>query len=379
VESIELATRGTCLAVTPSRESGPDFNLKVMLAFHTVFLTMQPCLALDQMLADAEHGRETETAMSHMEASPYVATHVYDSKLPTQRTPYMVAPSTVGDKRRDYFVLQTPTRHDFETGDFVRAEFFSQVNPNWFSHRASAKEWDYGMRREAQEVLSFLYLGPATAAKDREFLERQGITLLLSIRNKRSAAARLLSGEKVARELGIEADSIDVEDSRELIASFPRAIRRINDHLLAGTSSLQQATAPRVLVFCESGNSRSASVVVSYMMVMFNLGMEDALWTVQHRRFSIDVDDSLRYLLQSFETILAAKRDVIRAQRMMPGEQLTVNSEPISRPQGQLSRKRSYMDDDSEATTINGSEMDTDNNLPMKQAFGYKAAPFADR
>lgn len=319
--------------------------------------------------------------MSRMEASPYVATYVYNSKLPSPPTPQMVAPSTVGDKRQDHFVLQTPCRHDFEAGDFVRDGFFDQVNPSWFCHRASTKEWDYDMRRKAQDVLPFLYLGPATAAKDREFLTRQGITLLLSVRTKRSATARLLSGEKVARELGIEADSIDVEDSRELIASFPRAIRRINDHILAGASSPQQAIAPKVLVFCETGNSRSASVVMSYMMVMFNLTVEQAVWTLQHRRFSIDVDESLQYLLRSFEAILTAKRDVIKAQRMLPQGDLTANLEPISRPQSQLSRKRSYIDDDGDASALNERGMNMNNNLIVNQtlSLGRKIAPFADR
>ena len=97
----------------------------------------------------------------------------------------------------------------------------------------SHSHWQYSYRRNAQLILPFLYLGPSTAAKDAEFLKREGITLLLATRNAKTALASLCSGDKIARQLGIASESIDTAGNQELIAAFPRVVKCINDHLLA--------------------------------------------------------------------------------------------------------------------------------------------------
>jgi serine/threonine/tyrosine-interacting protein len=85
----------------------------------------------------------------------------------------------------------------------------------------SFQEWKYEWRRAAQSILSFLYLGPSSAARDVDALRREGITLLLVIRN--TMMAGMLSGERVANSLGIEHASIDVAGNQQLIQAFPTA------------------------------------------------------------------------------------------------------------------------------------------------------------
>lgn len=279
------------------------------------------------------------------------------------------------------FPLTPPANHEFEVGEFVCPGFFTKADPAWFSHESLGGTWAYAMRREAQQILPFLYLGPSVASKDIEFLKKEGITLLLAIRDKRSALARLMSGAQVAEDLGIQSDSIDIDSEMDLIAHLPRAIRRINEHLVSGASA-KQGLPPRVLVFCEAGNEKSATVAMAYLMVMFNLDMPNAMWSVQHRRFCISVDETVQSMLTSFETILDAKRQVTKAHqaensagpgaaRLSPGDQAA-----------RIQRKRSFIDrDDISGVDTNGG-MDVDGNTAAEDNSEHvkqKPAPFIDR
>ena len=170
------------------------------------------------------------------------------------------------------------------------------------------------------------------AARDKSFLQREGITMVLAVRNTRSAQAKVL-GSKPAEELGIESKAIDVAGNQELIAAFPRAIAVINTHLSTMYQLQQAKAAPsttpgpahssvvpgKVLVFCESGNERSATVVTAYIMAMYSTDLVKAVQIVQAQRFAVAFDDPLRNLLSTYEIMLKAKRDVIQADSRMAG------------------------------------------------------------
>jgi serine/threonine/tyrosine-interacting protein len=193
------------------------------------------------------------------------------------------------------------------------------------------KEWKYESRRQAQPILAFLYLGPSGAAKNIVALREEGITMLLVIRDTRSAMSGLLSGEKVANQLGIDHATVDVDGNAELIHSgFPNAISIINNHLVSKyrqyanlhpslDTNFSPAGKPttwgKVLVFCESGNERSAAVAVAYLMAVYDLDMVRAIQFVQAQRFCIAFDDNLKNLLLNYEQILEARRSVLAAQR----------------------------------------------------------------
>ena len=178
----------------------------------------------------------------------------------------------------------------------------------------------------AQQILPFLYLGPMSAAKDQNYLQREGITMVIAVRNTMSAQAKLL-GSKAAQDLGIDTKTIDVAGNQELIAAFPVAIEAINSHLSAmyqqDQSRLTQAAAVgqftpqsipgKVLVFCESGNERSATLVTAYIMAMYSTDLIKTIQIVQAQRFAVAFDDSLRNLLLTYEMMLKAKRDVVQA------------------------------------------------------------------
>lgn len=277
--------------------------------------------------------------------------------------------------------------HQFADGDFICPEFFNLASLDGFTRRFKHSQWTYEMRRAPQPILPFLSLGPYLCLRDSELLRSQGFTLLLAIRNRQSAQARLVSGDRAASQLGIQADTIDVLDNQELISAFPRAIRRINDHL-AGVddSSHPTSSSPmvahslpkrKVLVFCESGNERSAAVVIAYIMVMLNLDAVRATHAVQQHRFCVSIEDPMKRILASFESILMAKRDVESAKHAnIQSGAATLAPPPV--PPVLLAKKRSFADQQEHDTDMADCDMDIDDegHSPMDR---MPRAPFQDR
>jgi len=329
--------------------------------------------------------------MSQDLTSPYVPTHEYSAapKYPSDSMMrYYVPPDDDNDNNSndpDTVVVDNkvfnPACHTFADGEFICPGFFDRAQLNGLTRRFNYSQWNYEMRREAQPMLPFLSLGPSSCLRDRDYLRAQGFTLLLAIRNRHSAQARLVSGDKAAADLGIIADTVDVLDNQELISAFPRAVRRINDHL-AGVD-VTPVPAPtttehkKVLVFCESGNERSASVVIAYLMVMLNMDAVHATHTVQQRRFCVSIEDPLKRVLAAFESILAAKRDVEHSRRtsIPSGAPTHLAPPPILMP---LAKKRSFQDRIYDDRVMVDSEMDVDGE-DEALAERKPVAPFQDR
>ncbi|KAJ5493898.1 Protein-tyrosine/Dual-specificity phosphatase [Penicillium fimorum] len=333
----------------------------------------------------------TEVPMSHDEQSHYVRTQEYTA---TPRYPNAMrlggalgaAYFGLSDTGNDDTVIVDRKNfdrdsHQFAEGDFVCPGFFNHVNLGGFTRRFNPSQWNYDMRRQAQSVFPFLSLGPSSCLRDTEYIRSQGFTLLLAIRSRHSALARLVSGEKAAAEVGIMADTVDVLDNQELISAFPRAIRRINDHLAGvdmGTNGMVadgQQQKRKVLVFCESGNERSAGAVIAYIMVMLNVHSAEATHMIQQRRFCVSIEDNMKCILAAFESILSAKRDVQRAVQTTVRGAATLA--PPSAPPI-LTKKRSFQDHRDDDLAVGDGEMDMDvDGDPFYER--KPNAPFQDR
>ena len=262
---------------------------------------------------DQPHGRST---------TPHLPAHEYSYRVPSPPRIAVPPPNVTSDGTPD-FLITLGGRAAFESNGFANTEFLKTVTYGDFMLTSNIMDWKYEQRRMAQKILPFLFLGPVSAARDRDFLQHEGITMIMAVRDTMSAQAKLL-GSKAARELEIPCHFVDVTGNQELIAAFPRAIEIINLHLATmfhpDQTKNSSHTVPnhganhslpgKVLVFCESGNERSATVVAAYMMAMFSFDLVTALQIIQAQRFCVSFDDSLRYLLQSFEMILRARRDV---------------------------------------------------------------------
>ncbi|KAK2839246.1 hypothetical protein FQN49_006331 [Arthroderma sp. PD_2] len=266
--------------------------------------------------------------------------------------------------------LTVPASHDFPPGQFACPEFIdclpSTQVPLPPTH---CSDWTYEQRRTAQEVLPFLYLGPATITRDKDFLLNEGITLLLAIRDRNRVQALTVNGDKTAADLGIESDFLEVSDAQELISQFPNVIRRINNHICpCPVHRALDGRQRKVLVFCDTGNEKSACIVAVYLMAMYHARAIAAASHVQVRRLCTNLGVTFGSILTSFESILDAQKAVVRNQQNQGG-----GLQPGHKP----SRKRSFDDSHESSMECGGT---TEAELAQEEKYPTRPSqpPFRD-
>jgi serine/threonine/tyrosine-interacting protein len=192
----------------------------------------------------------------------------------------------------------------------VDLSFMSELDLEDIVQKNTLIEWAYERRRQAQMILPWLYLGPFAAAKDRAFLEREGITMVLAVRAQDNSMTGALN---FAREVCAEVRTVEIPNFHELVGRFAETTALINSHIARfrqhSLSTTGQPTLGKVMVFCESGNEKSAAVVAAYLMDMLNdFDFVKAMQVCQAQRFCVNFDDVLKNILRSYWDILQARR-----------------------------------------------------------------------
>ncbi|KIY45554.1 phosphatases II [Fistulina hepatica ATCC 64428] len=156
-------------------------------------------------------------------------------------------------------------------------------------------EWRYEMRRQCQEIIPGLYLGPFVASKDLPTLQNLHITHIVCIRDAKEAFSVKPRFPDLFKYM-----VLDVQDNEEqnLIRLFPNAKTFIDEAINRGG---------RVLVHCNGGISLSPSFVVMFVMQHYRLSWEDALHFVQNRRYCISPNGGFLTQLKEYEAIYRAK------------------------------------------------------------------------
>ncbi|KAJ8080786.1 hypothetical protein AAF712_006787 [Marasmius tenuissimus] len=172
-------------------------------------------------------------------------------------------------------------------------------------------EWRYEMRRECQEILPGLFLGPFVASKSLETLKSLNITHIVCIRDAKEA----FSVRPRFPEHFIYL-TLDVEDNEEqnLIRLFPSAKTFIDEAIAPGRGG-------KVLVHCNGGISLSPAFVVMFVMQYYSLSWEDALHLVQNRRYCISPNGGFLTQIKEYEAIYRANQAVAS----YPAAQRTIN------------------------------------------------------
>uniref|UniRef100_A0A3B3QEZ0 Serine/threonine/tyrosine interacting protein n=1 Tax=Paramormyrops kingsleyae TaxID=1676925 RepID=A0A3B3QEZ0_9TELE len=167
-----------------------------------------------------------------------------------------------------------------------------EKNKLQFPSLPSAKEeqldWAYPMRREMQEILPGLFLGPYSAAMKSKLstLEKRGITHIVCIRQDIEANFIKPNFPQEFRYLVLDIADNPVEN---IIRFFPMTKEFIDESL---------STGGKVLVHGNAGISR-----------------RDAFSHVQERRFCINPNVGFVHQLQEYEAIYLAKLTI---QMMSP-------------------------------------------------------------
>ncbi|EPS43501.1 hypothetical protein H072_2538 [Dactylellina haptotyla CBS 200.50] len=253
-------------------------------------------------------------------------------------------PTLINDPVHRSRYPRQPLSFGGQQNDVTTSLSSSQLLANSGILPTTLQDWRYESRREAQQILPHLYLGPLSAAKDLDYLRRENITLLIAVRNHITARARLLNAyNEIAKDPELKAairfESVDVSGNAELIASFPIASKLIDDHLYRESDPFFKRRksnglpAPpenpgKTLIYCESGNERSAAVCAAYIMQHINCSAVQAIQVIQGRRFCVCFDDAMKYLLTGYEPIWMARRDV-EMQRLREVETQATLRQPI--------------------------------------------------
>ncbi|EOR00723.1 hypothetical protein E3P92_01198 [Wallemia ichthyophaga] len=155
-------------------------------------------------------------------------------------------------------------------------------------------DWRYEMRRECQEIIPGLILGPYQCSKDTEYLRSTNITHIICIRGEAEAVFVRPRFPDQFKYL-----VLDVRDSEEqnLIRIYPQARSFIYNALeLNG----------KVLIVCNGGISRGPAITIMYVMEAAQLSFEEATHYVQNKRYCISPNLGFQSQLKEFESIYKA-------------------------------------------------------------------------
>jgi hypothetical protein len=312
-----------------------------------------------------QESNESELAARYAPNQPYFR-GVTDSAFHNQSLKY------AGVDNMRFAPLRPPPPQEFLPGQLACPDFFRSIGEAHFETTFDGVSWAYSMRRQAQRVLPYLYLGPVGAARDEEFLRREGITMLLGIRPKHPSFSVIVNADRAAQSLGIRAEYIEVDRCQELTTMMPGILRGMNDHVCRCSQHSTQSdpALKKVLVFCETGNEKSFLLVSGYIMAMLNLDMTTTVYNVQSRRLCVNFDIAQAETLNTWESLLQAHRDVAKAQHQTNTQSLQLPSHPLR------AKKRSLADMSEFDPNLSPADQE------MAVDYGHaqeRLAPFTDR
>lgn len=148
-------------------------------------------------------------------------------------------------------------------------------------------EWRYEQRREMQEILPSIFLGPYSATRNLQELQKAGITHIVSLWDMSESKILKLHHQEHFQYLQLE---ISDAATQNLITLFPAVKRFIDQAILCENG--------KVLVNCMSGISRSPAFVVAYLMEATGMEYDTVYRYVQNKRFCMNPNPGFRHQLE---------------------------------------------------------------------------------
>jgi len=148
-------------------------------------------------------------------------------------------------------------------------------------------EWQYEMRREMQEIIPRLFLGPYASAKKMDLLKAHNITHIMVVRSHRE---RII---KPHHEGEFKHYILEIPDTpnQSLLPELPRCKEFIDEGRTQGGC----------LIHCDSGISRSAAVTIAYVMHENRLTYDQAFAYVSDRRCCVHPNLGFMHQLSEYE------------------------------------------------------------------------------
>lgn len=148
------------------------------------------------------------------------------------------------------------------------------------------------MGAKMNKILPGLYLGGYRDMKDKEQIEKNQITHILSIHELRNQQLY-----KNVKYYYIKADDHDSQDLLQYIPSCNDFIHKARNE------------GGNVLVHCMAGISRSATLVIAYVMTVTNLSFYDAINAVKNAREVVDPNPGFKKQLETYEKSESLKKE----------------------------------------------------------------------
>lgn len=206
------------------------------------------------------------------------------------------------------------------------------------------KDWEYRMRRNMQEIIPNLFLGPYSVASrsQLEVLQGTGITHIICIRHPMEVNRIKPNFPQLFRYLVLD---ISDDYNEPIMKFFPMAKEFIQSCFNMNG---------RVLIHGNGGISRSAALVIAYLMESYGLTYLKAYQHVQQKRFCINPNEGFVRQLIEYEPIYMAKLQMAGTSSV-----LSCNDQ-----HGEVSLKRSFDDREEDSSDIDNDE---DNRYNMHQ------------
>ncbi|XP_061200225.1 dual specificity protein phosphatase 13B-like [Neopsephotus bourkii] len=125
------------------------------------------------------------------------------------------------------------------------------------------------------EVWPNLYLGDLHIARDKEQLSRMGISHVVNAAARRS---HISTGPEFYKDLPVDYYGVEAEDNPNFDLSI--YFYPVAQHIKAALNSPRG----KVLVHCGMGISRSATLVLAFLMICEDMSLADAIQTVRSHR-----------------------------------------------------------------------------------------------
>ncbi|KAF9132716.1 hypothetical protein BGW39_011498 [Mortierella sp. 14UC] len=315
---------------------------------------------------------ESLAAMASASSPSFPPTSSLSSRRPFTPTPLSSALNTSTTHPLSTITISTPTATTSSTDSRRHSQLLLDqalptprlplsTNPSSTHRPISAYFADFSAECGAASpytsepvcVLPHLYLGAEHNATDVKVLSRLGITAVLNVaveiaqqeQQQQQQQQQLLQlptrkpmgGDRVVLDPhsgnSIHYKSLSwTHHQRNLRSEFPSAFDYIEEAKTRGG---------KVLVHCQLGVSRSASLVIAYVMKTLQMGLTDAYELVKARSAVISPNMSLMYQLSEFEKSLNTNNN---------SSKTTTNKSPM------------YMDEDEEEYPYPTERMDIDGN-----------------
>ena len=158
-------------------------------------------------------------------------------------------------------------------------------------------DWTYEKRREIQEILPNLYLGPFITTKNKMLLNQLKIThiLLISHSSESSFIFPKHPESFIYANLNV-AESLTCN----VMSLFPSSAQFITQGIQSGG----------VLVCSNAGICRSPTFVIAYLIQQYNMTFVDAFVHVQNKRFCINPNEQFKLQLHQYEPLCRARGSI---------------------------------------------------------------------